>query len=199
VAKQTGVINKAENFICFNNAMSRPVIHKNKNVGFICLNPAGKQLTIPGNIVFNEISSLIDLEATKKKENEQPMYVVTSFHEKLKLEELGINNIICNVYGKSLLTKAQYRAITTKNDKDVFFIFENTAVAREDSLNIVKSFFAGWSPNHASQIKILFIPKTESLSSIVRKISIDKLGLLESKAIDLPSIYVKKYSESSWE
>jgi DNA primase catalytic core len=190
LSKKHGVINKKDKLISLSNAATFPITFKGKTKGFVSLNSKGKQLTIPGKIVFDEKSSLVGLAEAKGNDNDQPIYVVSSFSEKLKLEDMGISNVICNVYRNSPLTKSQYRSVTSKNQKDIFFVFENNEASRDSTLQLVESFVSGWNPNQSSEIKVLFIPENESLSTIIKKVSIDKIGYLQSKAIDLPTYFL---------
>lgn len=194
LAKKYGVINKSDKMFAQSNAPVFPIKNKDKIQGFITVNSTGKHLTIPGGIIFDERASLIGMESAKGNDNDQPIYVVSSFSEKLKLEDIGISNVICNAYRDSPLTKSQYKTITSKNQKNIFFIFENNEESRESTSQLVESFVSGWSPNQESQIKVLFVPEEESLSSIIKKISLDKLSYLHSKAIDLPSYFLSSLS-----
>lgn len=195
LAKKYKVINKYDKLISFSNALTYPVINNKTLQGFVVLNSKGKQLTIPNNLVFNEKSSLIGVAEAKRNENELPIYVVSSLAEKLKLEDMGLRNVICNVYRESPLTRSQYKHITSKSQKDIFFVFENTEESKNTVSLLVKSFVAGWNPNQSSQIKILFVPTKETLSTIIKKVSIDKLEYLHSKAIDLPNYFLSSLGD----
>lgn len=194
LAKKYKVINKHDKLITLSNALTYPVINNKTLQGFVVLNSKGKQLTIPNDLVFNEKSSLIGVSEAKGNDNEYPIYVVSSLIEKLKLEDMGLRNVICNIYRESPLTRSQYKHITSKNQKDIFFIFENTEESRNTVSKLVKSFVSGWSPNQSSQIKVLFVPLNETLSTIINKISLDKLEYLHSKAIDLPNYFLSSLS-----
>jgi DNA primase len=196
-AKNSGTINKYGKLISYSNSFIYPIINKNKPVGFVCFNEKEKQLTIPGNLIFNEANSLVDLDLAKNNKNEQPIFIVFGIAEKIRLEELGVENVVCNVINKSLLTKSQYMSITKGTDKNVFFVFNSNDESASSALDLVESFVSGWRATNQSDVKVLFIPSGESLSSIVKKISVNNLPYLYEKAVDLPTYFTSSIARQA--